>query len=73
MRNSFLSSAPARIPIAALAAIALGGAVHVVARSGRAAFWTWAVALVVLGAPVVWRTLRDAFKGRFATDMVAML
>jgi len=31
------------------------------------------VALVATGAPVVWRTARDALRGRFATDIVASL
>jgi heavy metal translocating P-type ATPase len=31
------------------------------------------LALVLTGAPVVWRTLRDATRGRFATDIVATL
>jgi len=33
----------------------------------------WGIGLVVTGAPVVWRTLRDLMKGHFATDLVAML
>jgi heavy metal translocating P-type ATPase len=31
------------------------------------------VLLVIAGAPIVWRTLRDATRGRFATDIVASL
>jgi heavy metal translocating P-type ATPase len=31
------------------------------------------IALAVAGAPVVWRTGRDALRGRFATDIVASL
>jgi cation transport ATPase len=31
------------------------------------------VALVVVGAPVVWRTLRGALRGQFAADVVASL
>ena len=33
----------------------------------------WAIGLVVTGAPVVWRTLRQLLSGHFATDLVAML
>jgi len=33
----------------------------------------WAIGLVVTGAPVVWRTLRQLVSGHFATDLVAML
>jgi heavy metal translocating P-type ATPase len=29
--------------------------------------------LVIAGAPIVWRTVRDALRGRFATDIVATL
>ncbi len=31
------------------------------------------VALVVTGAPIVWRTVCDAVRGRFAADIVAVL
>ena len=31
------------------------------------------VALILAGAPIAWRTLRDAIAGRFATDIVATL
>jgi heavy metal translocating P-type ATPase len=31
------------------------------------------LALLVTGAPIVWRTMRDALHGRFATDIVASL
>jgi heavy metal translocating P-type ATPase len=33
----------------------------------------WIIGLVVTGAPVVWRTLRQVVSGHFATDLVAML
>jgi len=48
-----------------------------VARAGAggaaASHWVWLGGLVIVGAPVVWRTLRDALRGHFATDLVAML
>jgi heavy metal translocating P-type ATPase len=31
------------------------------------------VALILTGAPIVWRTIRDAMRGRFAADIVATL
>jgi heavy metal translocating P-type ATPase len=34
---------------------------------------TGMIALVIAGSPVVWRTGRDALRGRFATDIVASL
>ncbi len=33
----------------------------------------WAAGLVLLGAPVVWRTLTGAMRGQFAADLVASL
>jgi heavy metal translocating P-type ATPase len=33
----------------------------------------WSAGLALTGAPVVWRTLRGIFAGRFAADVVAML
>jgi heavy metal translocating P-type ATPase len=33
----------------------------------------WVIGLVITGAPVVWRTIRSALSGHFATDLVAML
>lgn len=35
--------------------------------------WLWLGGLVVLGLPVVFRTLRGALRGRFAADLVATL
>src|SRR5215468_10097013 len=33
----------------------------------------WMIGVVLLGAPIVFQTLRNALKGRFATDVVASL
>src|SRR4051812_44582512 len=33
----------------------------------------WMVGLIVCAVPIVWRTLRDCLRGRFATDIVATL
>ena len=50
------------------------GAVALAGAGGAAASrWVWLGGLVIVGAPVVWRTLRDALRGHFATDLVAML
>ena len=35
--------------------------------------WTWYATLVVGGAPIIYKTLYGLFKGRFASDIVAML
>lgn len=61
----------ARIPFAVLIVITAGALVRLF--DARTSAIVWFVGLVVTGAPVVWRTLRDATKGRFATDIVAML
>lgn len=41
-------------------------------RSGAASI-VWSAGLAITGAPVVWHTLRGAFRGHFAADLVAML
>ena len=33
----------------------------------------WSAGLALTGAPVIWRTLRGVFAGRFAADVIAML
>jgi heavy metal translocating P-type ATPase len=35
--------------------------------------WVWLAGLGATGVPVVWRTLRGALRGHFASDLVAML
>jgi heavy metal translocating P-type ATPase len=56
----------------ALAVLATGGIVYVVVGADAARL-IWYAGLVIAGAPLVWRTLRDARRGRFATDIVATL
>jgi heavy metal translocating P-type ATPase len=59
-------------PLAALLAILCGLAL----QAGPYAVWgarLWLGALVVLGLPVVWQTIRGVFSGRFAADLVASL
>jgi len=59
-------------PLVALLGIVLGGVVYL--QLGRdAARNAWLVALVVSGAPVLYRTLRAMLRGQFATDIVASL
>lgn len=60
------------LPLAALLAILSGLAM----KAGPFAFWAtrvWLVALVILGLPIVWRTVRGMFGGHFAADLVATL
>lgn len=59
-------------PAAALLAILSGLAF----QAGPYAVWgsrLWLAALLLLGTPVVWRTLRGMVGGRFAADLVATL
>jgi heavy metal translocating P-type ATPase len=63
----------ARIPALTLAALIVGG---LLAISTTTHPWVQPglfVALVVLGAPVVFHTLRGMLRGQFAADVVAML
>jgi heavy metal translocating P-type ATPase len=55
-----------------LALLIVGGILHL-ALGVDAARRVGLVGLVIVGAPLVWRTLRDARRGRFATDIVATL
>ena len=58
--------------IAALAAVTIlaGGAARVAGR-GEQVDRVWIVAVILLGAPIVWKMLVAARHGRFATDLVA--
>jgi heavy metal translocating P-type ATPase len=64
--------ASARLPVAVVLCIAIGGALYL-ALGPRVAHLAWGVALVLTGAPVLWRTLVAARHGHFATDIVASL
>lgn len=55
-----------------LALLVVGGILHL-ALGVEAARRVGLIGLVIVGAPLVWRTLRDARRGRFATDIVATL
>src|SRR5690242_6615684 len=54
-------------------AFLLAGAVVRFTVAPATADVVWLVGLVITGAPVVWRTIRSALSGHFATDLVAML
>ena len=80
-RSAALESMPPRaprnwrawlLPGAALAWLVVGFGVWVVA-SLDVANRVWYVGLAVLGIPVVLQTVRQAFRGQFATDLVATL
>lgn len=59
------------IPLIAFAGIAVGGALWFVDPAW--ARWLWLAVLVGTGAVVVGRTLRDALRGHWASDIVAAL
>src|SRR5688500_6451753 len=61
------------LPIGAALAILAGAVAWTIPDARPWAARIWLAALVVFGAPVVWRAVRDALHGRFATDLVATL
>lgn len=76
LRDGALSYVPvsaARPPALALLALVGGGLLHLSADTAYWAFWLHYIALVILGAPVVIKTLRGMIRGNFAADVVAML
>ncbi|MFI5311943.1 MAG: HAD-IC family P-type ATPase, partial [Gemmatimonadales bacterium] len=60
------------LPATTAAAILAGTALWA-SGNASAARALWFVALIATGAPLIWRTVRDASQGRFATDIVASL
>lgn len=70
---SLVPLAAARAPALAFLALVVGGLLYLSANTQHWAFWLHYGALVILGAPVVFRTLRGMLRGNFAADVVAML
>jgi heavy metal translocating P-type ATPase len=70
---SFVPLSAARTPALTLFALVIGGLLHLSENTAHWAFWLHYGALIVLGAPVVLRTLRGMMRGNFAADVVAML
>src|SRR5690349_13146347 len=60
------------IPVLTLAFLIVGGALAVF-PDRVTAHQVWMLGVVLLGAPIVFGTLRNALNGRFATDVVASL
>ncbi len=58
---------------AAAAGFILLGLILRLGPYAAASSYVWSLGLALTGAPVVWRTLRGVFAGRFASDLVAML
>jgi len=59
------------VPYLAALGLLLGGALHF--HQPALARWVWLATLVGGGTPLVWRTLRGMARGKFASDVVAML
>lgn len=75
-RAGALSLVPARAvlpPALTLAALIGGGLLTLGAATHAYAFPLHYGALILLGLPLVWRTLRGMLRGLFAADVVAML
>ncbi len=70
---SFVPLSAARTPALTLLALVIGGLLHLGEHTVHWAFWLHYGALLLLGAPVVLRTLRGMLHGNFAADVVAML
>jgi len=60
-------------PLFAIAGILLGGVEQVIFNLPLFAHALWTISLIGAGFPVVWRTLRAARNGNYATDVVASL
>jgi len=60
-------------PLVAIAGILLGSIEQFIFNLPLLARALWTIALIGTGFPVVWRTLRAARHGNFATDLVASL
>lgn len=61
------------VPIALTLACIAAGALASLLHHGEAGRLIWLVGVIVLGAPVVFQTLRGLFRGHFAADVVASL
>ena len=59
-------------PILTLVFLIVGGSLAVF-PDRVSAHQVWMLGVILLGAPIVFETLRNALKGRFATDVVASL
>jgi heavy metal translocating P-type ATPase len=60
-------------PLFAIVGIILGGVEQIVFHLPMFAHAFWTIFLIGAGFPVVWRTLRSARHGNYATDLVASL
>ena len=61
------------IPVFAVVGLVTGLVSNYLLSLHSIANWIWFGTLVIGGAPIVWQTLRGMLKGKFASDVVAML
>jgi heavy metal translocating P-type ATPase len=61
------------IPLFTLSCLVAGILARFAWHQPQVAHWIWFGALLIGGAPIAWRTLLQALKGQFATDLVAMM
>src|SRR5688572_19156633 len=66
-------SGPPSSPLLAIGGIVIGSIPQFVFNLPLIAQALWTVALIGAGFPVVWRTLRAARQGNYATDVIASL
>jgi cation transport ATPase len=61
------------VPALALIGLTLGGLFYLGFDRPDIARWVWYFTLIVGGLPLVWETFKGMLRGRFASDIVAML
>ena len=61
------------IPVFALIGLALGSIIKLTSNPYDLARWIWFATLLIGGLPIVWKTIKGMIRGKFASDIVAML
>lgn len=69
--KTFIRNYP--IPIFVLFGLIIGAVLRLGFGLTQAATIAWYITLILGGAPIVWETFRGMLKGKFASDIVAML
>lgn len=61
------------IPVFAIVALIVGSILQIAFDEYSIARWVWYGALIIGGIPIIWATFRGMLRGKFASDVVAML
>ncbi|MBU6384077.1 MAG: heavy metal translocating P-type ATPase [Verrucomicrobia bacterium] len=69
--SNFLKNDP--LPLLALTGLIVGLIFYLPLHRPEVGHWIWLATLVVGGVPIVYQTLKGMLRGRFASDIVAML